>query len=498
MGAESGRFHATDGSGERMSAGALLEVNATDEQLVAAVRDGDDRAFEALYARYRRRIGGYVGGMVGDHGRAEDVTQEVFVSALRRMRATERPIAFKPWIYEIARNACIDEFRRTRRFSDDVSFDAEEGASAAREAGAAASTSADAAVDAKQQLDDLCGAFGGLSDAHHEILVMRELEGLSYREIGDQLGMSRPSVESTLFRARRRLTEEYEDLVSGERCRKVSELLAGGVVSLAVRDERRLARHVAHCQPCRRTAYAAGVDTATLTRHRRRDLARRVAGVLPIPAFLRFSQVVSPAAEPAAGWTKALAAAAVLAAGGAGVVTHHDSGGSGAGTPAPISSQPAAPATAASGPVRDIEPARAARSVKAPARRTAPAQKPARKVKSRTRSEGPSRGSAPRLTPPATPSAPAAPRVPSTPAAASTPATPSAPSGQPAGGPTTSIGSGASASGVQTAADSRLSGSVPVVPEVAKAATDAVGSVKGQALTQVDRTLKGAVGGLGL
>ena len=55
--------------------------------LVAAVRRGDDRAFEALYQRYQRRIYAYVLGMVKDHGRAEDVTQEVFVSALRRMRA---------------------------------------------------------------------------------------------------------------------------------------------------------------------------------------------------------------------------------------------------------------------------------------------------------------------------------------------------------------------------------------------------------------------------
>ena len=53
--------------------------------------------------------------MVRDHARAEDVTQEVFLSALRRMRDTERPIAFKPWIYEIAKNACIDQFRRGAR-----------------------------------------------------------------------------------------------------------------------------------------------------------------------------------------------------------------------------------------------------------------------------------------------------------------------------------------------------------------------------------------------
>src|ERR671925_2001360 len=96
-----------------------------DQRLVAGVRRGDDRAFEALYSRYNRRIHAFVMGMVKDHGRAEDVTQEVFVSALRRMRATERPIAFKPWIYEIAKNACIDQFRRSRR-AEEVSYDADD------------------------------------------------------------------------------------------------------------------------------------------------------------------------------------------------------------------------------------------------------------------------------------------------------------------------------------------------------------------------------------
>src|SRR3954447_5443500 len=105
-----------------------LEPDAVtaDRRMVAAVRHGDDRAFEQLYERYNRRIHAYVFGMVKDHQRAEDVTQEVFVSALRRMRATERPIAFKPWVYEIAKNACIDQFRRSKR-AEEVSFDADEG-----------------------------------------------------------------------------------------------------------------------------------------------------------------------------------------------------------------------------------------------------------------------------------------------------------------------------------------------------------------------------------
>src|SRR5687768_6687796 len=98
----------------------------SDHDLVAAVRRGDDRAFEGLYGRYQRRIAAYVYGMVNDYGRAEDITQDVFISALRRMRATERPIAFKPWIYEIAKNACIDQFRRSKR-TEEISFDADEG-----------------------------------------------------------------------------------------------------------------------------------------------------------------------------------------------------------------------------------------------------------------------------------------------------------------------------------------------------------------------------------
>jgi len=97
----------------------------SDERLVAAVRRGDDRAFEVLYQRYQRRIHAYVVGMVKDHGRAEDVTQEVFVSALRRMRESEQPLAFKPWIYQIAKNDCIDAFRRSRR-TEEVSYDADD------------------------------------------------------------------------------------------------------------------------------------------------------------------------------------------------------------------------------------------------------------------------------------------------------------------------------------------------------------------------------------
>jgi RNA polymerase sigma factor (sigma-70 family) len=306
----------------------------SDSTLVAAVRRGDDRAFEQLYTRYQRRISAYVFGMVKDHGRAEDITQEVFISALRRMRETERAIAFKPWVYEIAKNACIDQFRRSRR-AEEVSFDAGEGLAGVDQGRLVASEpTPDAAVDAKQQLDHLCGAFGGLSDSHHEILVLREFEGLSYREIGDRMGLSRPGVESTLFRARKRLTEEYDELVSGQRCVRIQSIIASaeGDAALGARDTRRLARHIAHCQPCRRQAVASGLDTAVLARKPvRKRIVERAASFLPLPAFLRSrgwhgGEQMVPVSEPmAAAWSKAVAAAATLivAGVGAGVAPHH-------------------------------------------------------------------------------------------------------------------------------------------------------------------------------
>src|ERR687896_1317989 len=197
----------------------------TDHQLVSAVRAGDDRAFEELYSRYQRRIAAYVCGMVKDYGRAEDITQDVFVSALRRMRQTERPIAFKPWIYEIAKNACIDAYRRQRR-AEEVSYDADDRLTPSDHVRLGApGPEPDAAVDTKLELDSLCGAFGGLSDSHHEILVLRELEGRTYKDIGERMGMTRPAVESTLFRARKRLGEEYDELASGERCRRIQGII---------------------------------------------------------------------------------------------------------------------------------------------------------------------------------------------------------------------------------------------------------------------------------
>jgi hypothetical protein len=138
-------------------------------------------------------------------------------------------------------------------------------------------------MESKQKLDDLRGAFGGLSDSHHQLLVMREFEGLSYDEIGRRTGMSRQMVESALFRARRKLGIEYEELASGRRCLQVQTAIEGGKLNspraLGIRERRQLARHLAHCQPCRVTAHLAGVDESFV----RTGVAAKIAALLPFP-----------------------------------------------------------------------------------------------------------------------------------------------------------------------------------------------------------------------
>ncbi|MDQ6817381.1 MAG: RNA polymerase sigma factor, partial [Actinomycetota bacterium] len=260
---------------------------ATDHELVVAVRQGDDRAFEELFSRYRSRISAYVAGMVGDYGRAEDITQDVFISVLRRLRDTERPIAFKPWLYEIAKNACIDEFRRRKRRVEVPLGDEGEGIPGELQS-PAGNLPPDVAVESRQKMDRLRGAFYGLSRDHHRILLMRELEGRSYVEIGERMEMTRPMVESTLFRARRRLGEEYQELESGRRCDEVRDAIDRVVerpaARVGIRQRRQIALHLAHCELCRRDARALGLDESYF---KAQSLAEKIAALLPFPWLWR-------------------------------------------------------------------------------------------------------------------------------------------------------------------------------------------------------------------
>ena len=498
------------------------EAADSDRRLVAAVRRGDDRAFEVLYHRYQRRIHAYVLGMVKDHGRAEDVTQEVFVSALRRMRETEQPLAFKPWLYQIAKNGCIDAFRRSKR-AEEVSYDADDALAPADHSKlVGAGPSPDAAVAAKQDLDNLCGAFGGLSETHHEILVLRELEGLSYQQIGKRMGMSRPAVESTLFRARRRLTEEYDDIVSGARCLRITQIIGAAVSTrLGARDTRRLARHLSHCQSCRREALAAGLDRGLFTRPSVRErVATRVAGLLPFPVLVRFRRgggadaAATAAPQPgrwsahlpmlsdqlSSGWGKAAAGAAVLVAGVGGAAgVHHVATAPATSTDRPAHVRPAKAASVTAG-----KPASAPKSLVAATRdagsanratKTTPAKHANAKGGSRLKSEPLGGSSPPAAADRATSGGGGSGSPTSTPTATSEPEKTSADGGSGSGskpkpkGPSPELPK----AGVPTAAPDAKPVTDAVGDTVDKT-TDAVGGAVGGAGQVVDDTVGGVAG----
>ena len=387
-------------------------TESTDSELVTAVRDGDDAAFEQLYARYRPRITSYVRGMVRDEGRAEDVTQEAFFSALRRLRETDSEIAFKPWIYRIARNQAIDHHRRTSR-AEEISMDADFGLRPSDHSRLVDGAAPDRAFVAKERLDHLCGAFDELSDVQARVIVMREFEGRSYREIADELDLTRPAVEGALFRARRRLESEYEELSEGRRCagmRTTIARLAEGVGGNA--DEGRLARHARRCSLCRRRARELGVEPLT-TLERVRS---KIAALLPLPWGAQGGG--GPLAGMLSERAAALAAIAAIGAGGAAVGVEKIGGGAdrpaGAGEARPAEERRARPA-----------PAQTPRPVR-PATKADP--RPAAGTRRRNGPGAESRAPADKLTRPSAPqAAPAGPQ-----AAAPTQPSSSAPAQQPA------------------------------------------------------------------
>jgi hypothetical protein len=357
-------------------------------------------------------------------------------------------------------------------------------------------------------LDHLCGAFGGLSETHHEILVMRELEGLSYREIGERMGMSRPSVESTLFRARRRLTEEYSELTSGERCRRVQTIIASAMTgSLGARDQKRLARHVSYCQPCRRQARLAGLDSSVLVHT---PVRAKIAAFLPLPAFLKrrwggggnhdvsgvgsahaptVAQWASQASDPSlGGWVKAAATAATIAiaGAGAGAVTQGDAAGLDHRFGQATVVQPSKPASAAPA-VASAQPAAATTATKT---RRAPARQGGGRSKTTTSvtpmsSGGSGSGStsgAPTTSAPSAPSAAAAPvSAPSLPSTDS-PSTTTRPT---SASPTTSV---------QPVQDTVNNVTTNVTTTVTQGVSDTTDQV-GDTVDNVTTTVTGVLGG---
>jgi RNA polymerase sigma factor (sigma-70 family) len=164
-----------------------------DDALVTLIADGDDDAFAALDARYRRRLVRLARGFVTSNADAEDAVQEAMVRAVRALRSNgKRPEAVAPWLHRIARNCALDVTGARRRhpmveLTDHLHPVAED---------------AEAAVERRLGVRGLVADVGELPDSQRSALVLRELEGRSYADIADELDTTVPAVKSLLVRAR--------------------------------------------------------------------------------------------------------------------------------------------------------------------------------------------------------------------------------------------------------------------------------------------------------
>lgn len=171
-------------------------VRRSDEQLVSQLRLGDERAFEAVVGRYRGPLLAFCRNMLGSREDAEDALQEVFTSAHRALRADDRPVALRPWLYRIARNRCLNQMRRRRLVGMDSMDDFVRMGAEAEEV-----------VEGRENLRELVEDLRALPERQRAAILMREVRGLGWVEIGEALDATIPSVKSLLVRARVNLAE---------------------------------------------------------------------------------------------------------------------------------------------------------------------------------------------------------------------------------------------------------------------------------------------------
>jgi RNA polymerase sigma-70 factor (ECF subfamily) len=200
-----------------------VDGDSSDEQLLAAYRGGDVRAFEKLLARYEKPIWSFLRRFVRDAEAAEDLLQEVFLRVVRDAQesgpAWKGEAKFSTWLYTIARNLCIDRARRTAvRGSAPPSIDGAPDAdgnaetAALHERIAAPGPSTDAVVAGREAARRIDRAVAELPDDQREVFLMREVMELPFAEIASLVGVSEPTVKSRMRYALEKLRAALADL----------------------------------------------------------------------------------------------------------------------------------------------------------------------------------------------------------------------------------------------------------------------------------------------
>jgi RNA polymerase sigma factor (sigma-70 family) len=226
-----------------------------DDRLVRLAAAGSERAFEVIYERHYQELYRYCRSILGNAEDAADALQNTMASALRALRGERREIAVRPWLFRIAHNESVSLLRRRRTHATiDESFELE-------------APEHDPAV--RQRLRELVADLQELPDIQRGALVMHELSGLRYREIGEALGISEKHARQIVYEARGAL----HDMAGGRdmECEAIRQAISDN--DGRVMRGRRIRAHMRTCAGCSGFAELLG--------RRQRDLA---AIAPPLPA----------------------------------------------------------------------------------------------------------------------------------------------------------------------------------------------------------------------
>jgi RNA polymerase sigma-70 factor, ECF subfamily len=179
----------------------------TDAELVAGALGGSQEAFRELVVRFERPVYTLILRMVRDASTAEDLAQEVFVKAYRHLDAYDPARKFASWLFKVAHNTTIDHLRRGSVDTVPLETDREDGGELMAVLADGSAESPSAAVERRQMARALERAIAGLRPEYREAVILRYVEGQSYQEICEVLGVPMGTIKTNLHRARKEMAE---------------------------------------------------------------------------------------------------------------------------------------------------------------------------------------------------------------------------------------------------------------------------------------------------
>ncbi len=183
-----------------------------DRTLVDLVLDGDQAAYKVLVERYQARVFAVAYGVLHNREDAREVAQEAFIKAYRNLPGFRRDASFYTWIYRITVNLGIDFQRRAYRKRETELDEARITPESAHHTGPRPMATPRQNLERKQLAQQIRAAIDMLPTDQRTAIVLREIEGLSYKEIADAMGCAEGTVMSRLFYGRKKLQQILKDL----------------------------------------------------------------------------------------------------------------------------------------------------------------------------------------------------------------------------------------------------------------------------------------------